>query len=180
MSVRPEPESGEQICCLFNEVGVVRSQRPALPPDLLLRLLSEFIESSHESAVSHRSGETVTTPWFSGPGDAFAGVTLHIDRCCIRSASETMAIASALSGDGHPRLRMSSFDSILTRPRESMPHFDGAELSGQLVLIRSMSISPCSNRSRCPVVLRSSVDEPFLVDRNLAAVVGHHGPVRLG
>jgi hypothetical protein len=33
-----------------------------------------------------------------------------------------IAMASALSGDGKQRLRMSSFDSILIRPRESMPH----------------------------------------------------------
>ena len=35
--------------------------------------------------------------------------------------ANAMAIASALSGGGRPRLRMSSFDSILIRPRESMP-----------------------------------------------------------
>jgi hypothetical protein len=33
-----------------------------------------------------------------------------------------IAAVSALSGEGSPRLRMSSFDSILIRPRESMPH----------------------------------------------------------
>jgi hypothetical protein len=55
----------------------------------LLRLHSEFIESGHESAVSHQSGETVTTPWSLVSGNAFAGVTLHIYRCCIRSASES-------------------------------------------------------------------------------------------
>ena len=76
MSVRPEPQGGEQICCLLNEVGVVRSQRPTLPLDLLLRLLSEFIESSHESAVLHRSGETVTRFGHQVTGDA-AGVTLY-------------------------------------------------------------------------------------------------------
>jgi hypothetical protein len=31
--------------------------------------------------------------------------------------AKAMAIASALSGDGSPRFRMSSFDSILMRPR---------------------------------------------------------------
>jgi hypothetical protein len=58
---RPKPETG-------------------LPPNLLLRLLSKFLESGHESAVSHRSGETVTTHWSSVSGSALGGVTLHIYR----------------------------------------------------------------------------------------------------
>ena len=33
LSLRPEPKSGEQICRLFSEVDVIRSKRPALPPD---------------------------------------------------------------------------------------------------------------------------------------------------
>jgi hypothetical protein len=37
-------------------------------------------------------------------------------------AENAIAAVSALSGDGRPLLRMSSFDSILIRPRESMPH----------------------------------------------------------
>jgi len=36
--------------------------------------------------------------------------------------AKPIAMASALSGDSKQRLRMSSFDSILIRPRESMPH----------------------------------------------------------
>ena len=55
LSLRPEPKSGDQIRCLFTEVGVIRSGRFDLPPDLLLRLLSEFIECSHESVVFHRN-----------------------------------------------------------------------------------------------------------------------------
>ena len=35
--------------------------------------------------------------------------------------AKAMAAQSALSGEGKPRLRMSSLDSILIRPRESMP-----------------------------------------------------------
>jgi hypothetical protein len=34
LSLRPELKAGEQICRLFNEVDVIRSKRPALPPDL--------------------------------------------------------------------------------------------------------------------------------------------------
>jgi hypothetical protein len=34
LSLRPELKSGEQVCRLFNEVDVIRSKRPALPPDL--------------------------------------------------------------------------------------------------------------------------------------------------
>lgn len=34
LSLRPELKSGEQICRLFNEVDVIRSKRPALPPNL--------------------------------------------------------------------------------------------------------------------------------------------------
>jgi hypothetical protein len=36
--------------------------------------------------------------------------------------AKPIAMASALSSDSKQRLRMSSFDSILIRPRESMPH----------------------------------------------------------
>jgi hypothetical protein len=46
---------------------------------------------------------------------------LHQHPCECRCAASN-AIASALSGDSSPRLRMSSFDSILILPRESMPH----------------------------------------------------------
>lgn len=34
LSLRQELKSGEQFCRLFNEVDVIRSNRPALPPDL--------------------------------------------------------------------------------------------------------------------------------------------------
>jgi hypothetical protein len=58
----PEPKSGEQYRCVFNEVvgGVhnevvrrVRRRRPDVRPDLLIRLLSELNESAHASAVWH-------------------------------------------------------------------------------------------------------------------------------
>jgi hypothetical protein len=48
-------------------------------PDLLLRLLSEFIECGHESAASHQSGRTVTRPLSSDPGDALACMALDVD-----------------------------------------------------------------------------------------------------
>jgi hypothetical protein len=54
--------------------------------------------------------------------DAFAGVALHIIGAAFALPAKAMARRIALSGDGSPRLRMSSFDSILIRPRESMPH----------------------------------------------------------
>jgi hypothetical protein len=62
--------------------------------------------------------------------------------------AKAMAIASALSGDGSPRLRMSSFDSILIRPRESIPHLTEPSWAASLSSSGSMSISPCSNRYR--------------------------------
>jgi hypothetical protein len=49
--------------------------------------------------------------------------------------AKAVASAAVLSGDGSPRLRISSFDSILIRPRESMPHLMEPELGGELVVI---------------------------------------------
>src|SRR5687767_10738885 len=62
--------------------------------------------------------------------------------------AKAIAIASALSSEGKPRLRMSSFDSILIRRRESMPHLIEPSWAASLSSSVSMSISPCSNRSR--------------------------------
>ena len=56
------------------------------------------------------------------PSDASAGVALDVYRCAIALAENAIAAVSARSGEGRPRLRMSSFDSILIRPRESIPH----------------------------------------------------------
>jgi hypothetical protein len=71
-------------------------------------------------------------------------------------------MVSARSGDGMPRLRMSSFDSTLIRSRESTVH-----------LIEPNGARACRRARRCrssrpeaftqvPVILGSSVDKPFL------------------
>src|SRR5688500_9451563 len=67
--------------------------------------------------------------------DAFAGMTLDIHQFGICLPAKAMAIASALSGDGKPRLRM-SLDSILIRPAGVDAPLDRAKLSGELVIIR--------------------------------------------
>jgi hypothetical protein len=46
-------------------------------------------------------------------------MTLDVIGAAFALPANVMAIASALSGDGKPRLRMSSFDSILMRGRGS-------------------------------------------------------------
>jgi hypothetical protein len=73
MSVRPEPESGEQICCLINEVGVVRSQRDRPRPLIscsACSLSSSKVATSQQCGIevvklSPRLGHQVT-------GNAFA------------------------------------------------------------------------------------------------------------
>jgi hypothetical protein len=59
-----------------------------------------------------------------------------------------IAAVSALSGDGSPRLRMSSFDSILMRPRESTPHLIEPSCAANLSSSGSISTSPVSKSSR--------------------------------
>jgi hypothetical protein len=58
-----------------------------------------------------------------------------------------MAAVSARSGEGSPRLRMSSFDSILMRPRESMPHLIEPSWAASLSSSGLMSTSPYSKSS---------------------------------
>jgi hypothetical protein len=79
--IRPEPKGGEQICCLFNEVRVVRSPGPAGPGDLLLCLLSELIESGHESAVSHRTIE-LSPAFVIEQSDPLIFVATGVTRTC--------------------------------------------------------------------------------------------------
>jgi hypothetical protein len=106
-----------------NEVmGGVRRRRADVRSNVLVRLLFELRESAHTSAVSHRTAWQSPGLRHQISGDAFAGVTVHIHRAAFALPAKAMAHASALFGDGSPRLRMSSFDSILIRPRESMPH----------------------------------------------------------
>ena len=59
-----------------------------------------------------------------------------------------IAALSALFGDGRPRFRMSSFDSILMRPRESTPHSIEPSWAANLSSSGSMSISPFSKTCR--------------------------------
>jgi hypothetical protein len=74
----------------------------------LFRLHSEFIESGHESAVSHRSGETVTTPWSSVSGNAAAGVALHIIGASFALPAKAMDTSTAESSRGAFRSHRSS------------------------------------------------------------------------
>jgi len=128
----PEPKSAEQCRSMVNQVvgrvhnevmGGVRRRGLNMRPDVLLRQFSELGEGAHNSGISHRarSGDhhafVMRSPVMLSPAclSTFIGAALALP-------ANAIAIASALSGDGSPRLRMSSFDSILMRPRESMPH----------------------------------------------------------
>jgi hypothetical protein len=75
-----------------------------------------------------------------------------------------IAALSALFGDGRPRFRMSSFDSILiTTTRVDAP-FDRAELGGELVIVRvDVDLAVLKDLSQVPEGLGSSIDEPLFV-----------------
>jgi hypothetical protein len=92
-------------------------------------------EANHQAFVI-KSPVMLSPAWLS----TFIGAAFALP-------ANAMAIASALSGDGSPRLPMSSFDSILMRPRESMPHLIEPSWAASLSSSGSMSISPCSRRS---------------------------------
>jgi hypothetical protein len=71
---------------------------------------------------SPRLGHQITS-------DAPAGVTSTFNGAAFALPAKAIAIASARSGDGKPRFRMSSFDSILIRPGESIPDLSDLALT---------------------------------------------------
>jgi hypothetical protein len=96
----PEPKSRQQNRSPFNEgVGRIRDEmfggvrrRPLdLRPNVLLRLFFELNESAHISAVWHWMVLRCLSPRLCHqiPRNAFAGVTLDIDRRGICPASES-------------------------------------------------------------------------------------------
>jgi hypothetical protein len=87
------------------------------------------------------------------------------------ATKSSIAAVSARSGDGSPRLCMSPSDSILTRPRESTPHFR-AELCRELVVVVRIDIhfAELEDLAKVPAILRPS-DESLLVERRLSPVV---------
>jgi hypothetical protein len=94
-------------CCLS---GLLRPSRVTVPR-AWVSVVTAAKRENHQAFVM-RSPVMLSPAWLArsiGPLP------------CAR-LENAIATASALSGDGMPRFRMSSFDSILIRPRESTPH----------------------------------------------------------
>src|SRR5512132_1397964 len=93
-----------------------------------------------------------------------------------RSVANTIITPSARSGDGTPRLRISSFDSIRTRPLESSFHLIAPSRPASRSSNGSMSISVALHEvAEIPVRLGAGIDEPLLVHRGLAVSYRHVG-----
>jgi hypothetical protein len=80
-------------------------------------------------------------------------VALDIHGAAFALAENAIAAVSALSGEASPRLRMSSFDSILIRPREAMPYL--IDPSWAASLLASGSKPSGSRRSDCRYLARA-------------------------
>jgi hypothetical protein len=87
----------------------------------------------------------------------------------------------ALSDDGRPRFAHVVLRLDLDPASRVDAPLDRAELGGELVVIGiNINFALFESLPQRPVVLRSSIDEPFLIDRCLAAVVGRDGEFELG
>jgi hypothetical protein len=116
----PDPESGEQHRSMFNEVvggvhnEVVRGVWRPIPdvcPNLLRRLVSELDISAHVVAVSHRPDSAITAPLSSSPVSCSGRRDSQHRHPEDQYGPRACDNASARSGDGRRRFRISTFDS---------------------------------------------------------------------